>query len=165
MGEATYYGKLGFDSPEAAEKALPEVERLLVLIRKAEDDWQKIRDGDRPSWKLRDNELRARNQEVFDLLQIPQPDEDKADAPLNYLSGELDSPFDYDGWEIFRDFVNICFKGLVWHFADWDNMLEKIAQKVGAISHGWVSDEYEPESLYDRISLHLTEVERDRKKA
>lgn len=144
MGEARYYMKALFESPEKAEAAVPEIEKFLKRMAEAADEWQGLREhGDSVEAQKETNaKLRARYADVFEGLDIPTPADDKPGewGSLNYLAGELCSPAEWE-FEISSCGDVVMFSGEVWHFADWDRLGECLKTKFGAIITGWISEE------------------------
>ena len=150
MGEAVYYMMTRWPSADAAEKALPQVERFLRRMREAEDLWQEVRGGgktepERIAHRLSGGEttyqaLWGRFPDVFDALGLPKELGRNVSDGMNFLAGQLDSPFGNEGWEIVREGKAIKFKGTVWHCAEW-GPLSQAMESFGAKLVVWESNE------------------------
>ena len=146
MGEAVYYGRVKFESPEKAEEALPKIEEFLKMMRDAEDRWQALRGSQK-----NDEKLRIEFQEVFELLKLDRPvDEDGPfeNSYMNYLAGELDSPYERECSELIVYGDSVVFCGFVWHLADWSRLMRGLKDRFGAIDAGWISDENVGNEVY-----------------
>ena len=134
MGEANYYLKARFESAEAAERALPQVLKLLQRTADCYAAWQGDRDGGAARFSA--------YKDVFKTLGITSKDWD------NDLAGQLDSPLvargdgTYENEEqLGTDGPVLMFSGEVWHFANWTGF-ERALLKMGAIKVAWLSDEH-----------------------
>lgn len=136
MGEARYYGRLAFETPQEAEERADQVEEFLKRVREAEDMWQEVRGG-----KRGDDQLRKKFPDVFEKLKLKRPRGNTPDY-CNYLAGELDSPFGEDDYEFTVNGNEVRFAGTVWHFANWESLMDALMEMTGAVKSGWVSDEY-----------------------
>jgi len=145
MGEAIYYAKVRFESQEKAEESLPKVEAFLKRMSEAEDKWQETRDGGKDA----DDARRLEFPEVYLALKLPKPENEFS----NYCAGKLSSPYGQEYWEIRTDGDCILFSGTVWHFADWEPLMDAMKQCFGAIVAGYLSDEYAETDIYSQISV------------
>lgn len=134
MGTAFYYGKLTFESEQAAQENLEIVTEFLHKLAEAERDWHNSRR------KSDSQGLWLRNREVFETLGIPEDIE--VDECMNQFAGKLDSPFTCGDENIFLYANEIRFSGEVWHFAEWDYLGAALRKITPAVKFGWISDEY-----------------------
>ena len=157
MGEATYYGKINFDTPEHALAAAEPFEKLCLEIYNAGEYWQNHRD---PSVK-EDLELsRKIFWDGFELLFPQATAYLKSSLPelwgLDYnnaLARYLDAighPNDVSYIEVYGD--QLRWSSEVWHFADWDPFINYVKKTFpGAESGGYISDEYCDINYFDMI--------------
>lgn len=161
MGSAMYYGKLEFGTPGEAESALPGVTAFLKEMHDAYTEWQLVRgEGhDKVAHTLTDGQityltLRKQFRRLFDDLGLPQ-DPPRNDPSLNCLAGQLDSPYEQDGWGIKKDGNLIRFCGEVWHFADWEDLGKALVKRFGAKEFDYVSDEYASEEDTEQLAKEM----------
>lgn len=147
MGEARYYAKVKFVSEEQAQEALPKIEAFLKRVSEAKNDWQ----GNRNGGKEADDARRQRFPEVFEYLKLEPPESKNGRPPdySNYCAGLLDSPLSSDDGEIFVRDNCVLFSGTVWHFANWESLMDAMKEHFGAVNAGYVSDEYTESDLYE----------------
>jgi hypothetical protein len=159
MGEATYYGKLVFDSAEHASAAYEPFKALCLEIYKSGEYWQDNR-GSPPLFAS--TKLKEMTDEEFWTnfeTQFPNAAEylkscgnnrfgDK--VPVwrgdrnNGLAGLLEPigmEEDVDQISIYGELIQ--WSSTVWHFAEWDPFLDYVKQKFkGCVRVGYASDEY-----------------------
>jgi hypothetical protein len=148
MGEATYYCKIFFDSNQSAEQALPKIKAFLKQGVQAADFWHKYRDttNHEKFWQDVDREF----PEIGNYLRTAEVTSfhDKKVRPAfggdhdNDLAGLLDfgDESDIDRMSVYGNIIR--YSAYVWHFADWDPMLDFIKRRYGAERYTWLSDEY-----------------------
>jgi len=143
MGEATYYLKARFESAEAAQQSLPKIKEFLEQMAKAENDWQTLRGQKDRSVSELFAQLKTKYPNVFELLELAKlfEREGNGDISMNFLAGQLSSPAGDTDWEIWRNGAVIGFHGTVWHYANWEPLVQAI-KRLGAQSANYVSDEY-----------------------
>lgn len=172
MGEATYYAILRFEDAKAAEEAEPKIVAFLKRLAECENRWQAVRDlkidaktgeVDQEHWREAHREggkkafemLKQEFPEVFELMEIKPPDKEQEYESLNFLAGVIDSPATAEStFQLEREEDEIRFEGLVWHFADWDPLMVAM-RKFGAVSVGWQSDEFMPQSPYEFVAERM----------
>jgi hypothetical protein len=149
MGEANYYLKARFRSPEEAEAARPRLAALLAEGEKAYEYWQGSRpfsNRSDPKWQPPSAELfwktfRLRYPLVYDYLR------DLAGTPdwNNGLAGCLDlvDPRDERRALLFRDGDTLFLRlNDIWHCADMSLLERYCRADLGAVGAGSVSDEH-----------------------
>lgn len=159
MGEAVYYMKIKFSDIGKAEKALPEIQDFFTQGYKAYDYWQTNRnkycEPERPN-SANPNEYRKHADKDFPFWQnfeekFPMVYEylgsfNEREDYNNGLSGCMDfgGEEDIDNMEVRKvnGFGYIWYHAMVWHFADWEPLIEFIIYKWGADNADWVSDEH-----------------------
>ena len=150
MGEATYYCKIFFDTPQEAQAALPKIKKFITEGIEAEDFWHSRRDDnyDDNTRKIFWSDFEQKFPEVSNYLRatIIQDGENEA-TPLfggdcnNRLAGLLDFGTPGDDEYVDIDGNAICYAAYVWHFAAWDPWLDFVQKRYGAQRYSWVSDE------------------------
>ena len=138
MGEAIYTMIAKWKNRKEAEEAKPKVLKFLMRMGETRDLWQEVRMKERDNPAKADNVLRTIYPEVFRLLKIGIVEPDKG---LNYLVGQLSSPYDWEFNFGIEDNI-IRFSGIVWHFANWGPLANALKEEFGAIETKWWSDEY-----------------------
>jgi hypothetical protein len=158
MGEATYYGKISFDTPAHAEEALEPFKNLCRDVFKAGEYWQ----GNR-HFPVKDPPDMTREQFWYGMnMAHPLASAYLKTIPNiwgedcnNALAGLLDvigclSDIDFQ-CDVYGDQIRWCSE--VWHFADWGPFIWYAKQTFpGALSGGYTSDEYADIDYYDMIS-------------
>jgi len=149
MGEAIYYMKAKWPSAKAANEVAPKVEEFLIRMAEAENRWQETRNGGTEAEASR----RVEFPDVYSALHLEIPTKGIfAGDYSNYCAGILSSPYGKDCYDFEVEGDEIRFCGEVWHFADWGPLANALKETFGAISAGWLSDEYEVD-YYDLIEL------------
>ena len=149
MSNATLYLKARFASVRAAHKALKRTKKFLRGMAKANEDWHAIRGDIGRSVSERFNALKAKHREVFELLEIDKLVMHKMarDRRMNFLAGQLESPFGRPKWFLCQDGKLIGFNGQVSEDANWQS-LTGVMRKFGAIDVDYISDKrIDPYSL------------------
>ncbi len=148
MGEAMYYTKIFFDTPQDAQKAVPKIKKFFKQGFKAYDFWQKRQETENRD-KLWD-QIDKKFPEVGNYLRTVQYKNFNTgefeiaygNDPDNALAGLLDFG-DKNEIELMRVVDNaIWYSAYVWHFADWNPILNFIRKRYGALRTEWLSDEY-----------------------
>ena len=148
MGEARYYTKIFFDTPQDAQKAVPKIQKFFKQGFKAYDFWQKRQETENRDklW----NQIDKKFPEVGNYLRTVQYKNFNTgefeiaygNDPDNALAGLLDFG-DKNEIELMRVVDNaIWYSAYVWHFADWNPILNFIRKRYGALRTEWLSDEY-----------------------
>jgi len=96
--------------------------------------------------------LRQEFPDIFEALEISPPEREQDWHSLNYLAGKLDSPANDPEWDFQVVDDTILFAGTVWHFAQWESLMIALRDRFGAISTGYISDEWVGD-LYDMIPM------------
>lgn len=148
MGRSTYYCKIFFDSNQSAEQALPKINAFLKQGVNANDFWQYHRDQSNRDefWVDFDSNF----PEIGNYLRTVQV-RSFADGKVrpafggdhdNDLAGLLDfgDESDIDRMSVHGNIIR--YSAYVWHFADWDPMLDFIKRRYGAERYTWLNDEY-----------------------
>ena len=138
---------VGFESEEAARKALWRIMCFLERMDDARSHWLMIcTDESRPA-SQRLVELQEKFPDVFShlALNIPEEHELDADRSMTFLCGELESPAADPEWSIRQEGSTIKFCGRVWRVANWEP-LRKAMTSFGA-SHADCQSEEDTESL------------------
>jgi hypothetical protein len=137
MGQANYYLKARFESPEKASDALPKIATFIVSGQKAETYWQSNRG--RPSdqfWPQFDAEFPV----VAEYLKsFGKHGGDCNNTLARYIDFGTEGE---EEPEICMDSAVILFSACVWHFADWAPFCRFLGEKFGATAADWLSDEY-----------------------
>lgn len=148
MGEARYYTKIFFDTPQDAQKAFPKIQKFFKQGFKAYDFWQKRQETENRD-KLWD-QIDKKFPEVGNYLRTVQYKNFNTgefeiaygNDPDNALAGLLDFG-DKNEIKLMRVVDNaIWYSAYVWHFADWNPILNFIRKRYGALRTEWLSDEY-----------------------
>ena len=138
MGEATYYCKIFYRSPEEAKAALPKVAAYLSEGSKAHDFWQANRSR-KPEdfWPGFEKNF----PEVSNYLRwcmIFGGDCNNSLAGMMSFGEEMDVVEN-----LIAEGRVIKYSAEVWHFADWKPLFEFICKRTGGHSFKWLSDEWD----------------------
>jgi hypothetical protein len=150
MGECAYAFKLGFDSEAQAKKALPKVKRFIKQAEQAYNFWQKNRDRACSFWSAFEQAFPLITEYVKEVKDHEKK-EIWGEDYHNGLSGHLD--FGQDGKVKVIDNTIYYYADPVWHFMDWDDMVNFLQKKTKAIRAVWGSDEGTGTS-YDSLNLY-----------
>jgi hypothetical protein len=155
MGEAVYYAKIKYKSPKAAKEALPVITELFHQGVDAANYWQNNRGepGEgfmgRRGGKTQNNfwkEFENKFPMVADYLKFSKKfGGDKNNA----LAGQLDFGEHEDIENIRVDGEYVLYSAEVWHFANWDPLLNYVVKTTKAIKQSWLSDEYA--NIFDEL--------------
>jgi hypothetical protein len=144
MGEATYYCKIFFESERAAKVALPKVEKFFKQGIKAYNYWQKHRDSKTTAAQFW-IDIDKKFPEIGNYLRYAKL---YGGDKNNKLAGQLDfgSMDDLSNLGVNKSERDsewaIWYSAMVWHFADWNKIMEFIVKRYEAEEASWISDEY-----------------------
>jgi len=132
MGEATYYCKLKFKDEEQASINYPKIKEYFAEGMEASDFWQENRGKDEEQFWL---EFEKNFPLIYRYVKEFHPNADCN----NGLSGALDFGDEIEDLTLNEN--EVWYFAYVWHFADWEPLLDFICNMVGA-EYSWLSDEY-----------------------
>ncbi len=139
MGEATYYAKVYFESNDKAVSSLPKVQAFLMECVNA-SEW------------LAQNHIPT-DTKPFDLegfakiyplanefIRFVEEEKGRSGATRIGPLEDVGDLHEIDSMGVAERCIYYC--ATVWHFADWDPLMDFIVQKFGAVNGSWLSDEY-----------------------
>jgi hypothetical protein len=139
MGEATYY----FKADNGNLEKLTRIKAFFSEGMKAENYWQNNRDLETTGHRLQFWETFVN---AFPLVSKYLDSIGLYDRDCNNdLAGHLD--FGYDGEHDLENFYltntgEIGYSATVWHFADWNGLMNFLESEFGLTNTRWISDEY-----------------------
>lgn len=153
LGEAYYYLRARFKSGEDLRKKFEAIKNFLTKEgKRAEEYWHRNRflevQGKRDIfWRG----FRKRFPLVYKYLQTVTK---KADGDCNNDLAGILAFSDMNGQVVlFQDCDNfLCYRALVWHFANWNPLTEFLKQHFGAVDVEWISAESLDPWLYLKIN-------------
>lgn len=138
MGEATYYMKIRYDSPEKDAENHEKVKAFCLEGTRAEEWWQNHRSlSTQNFWPTFKNMF----PNVYQMLE----DSGHAEGDCNNaLAGVIDfCTTEEEEWTLpSLHGSEIRWQATVWHFADWGHQAGYFTTHCGADSAEWISDEY-----------------------
>jgi len=144
MGEATYYLKASFTTPEDAARVFEEFKRAIARLYELNDRWQSIRGERERSCAERRAELTAEFHDLDGMAPwqtiANHCREIGPDACMNCCAGELPDMSADPYVALHGD--EIWLSDTVWHHTSWDGIAEWLRRR-GAVGADWRSDEYD----------------------
>jgi len=141
MGESEFYFKAVFETEEEAKKNLPLIKEYLKQQTQAQEEWQEIRSNNRKGTpKERYNYLKNK----YKLAFLTIPEFNKIDESMNELAEllmdfKIDKKGELQEGDIFREHNIIYVRAIVWHFSDWQPLVD-FAKLLGAVA-GYINEE------------------------
>jgi len=127
MAECAYYAKAVFPSEAQAKRESERIRAFLERMAEAERAW--LDEHDVPG-------LFGEYGDVMAGLGL---------VPLDFTQaaygGNLASPASDEAWEFHQRGNEVWFKGMVWHFADWEPLRDALRTEFGALAAGWESED------------------------
>jgi hypothetical protein len=153
MGEATYYGKLVFETVDQAAAVADEFAELCREVCRSDDWWQDHRGEDYRErfWPEYEQLFPKATEYLKSIGAIWDGDNNN---PLAGLLEPLGREEDSDSIDVYLN--EIRWHSEVWHFADWDPFIMFCKSKfLGCVGGGFVSDEYSDCNYYDMIDWEV----------
>ena len=149
MGEATYYAKMYFENQAKAEEKLEDIRSFFYEGGKAHDYWQDNRSMKEKEhfWGQLEFKFPMVAEYLKSIVDEPHRMRNQGDKVWgtdhdNGLAGLLDFGEDNDIKHMGSNGEYIYYCAMVWHFANWDPIMDFIQAKFGAVNCKWISDEH-----------------------
>ena len=138
MGTATYYLKANNGTPEKMEQ----IRQFFLEGCKAEEYWQTNRDmddGKRVSFWM---PFKKQFPVVSKYLAFIKRLDGDCNNELARVLAFGDKEDIQENFAINVERKEICYHAEVWHFADWDVLVQFLESEYGLKNARWISDEY-----------------------